>query len=140
MPINGIDASGGFAASPTKASAARPADRSFRTLLAEETTKAGTTTASAEAAKPEAAKPKTPKGEKTEAVEGHAYSEITAGPRNGMFLNTSGNTRDGLAFTLVERDGFHFHIYGTGDDRKIFRVKEDDDTSTSGGTAAAAKP
>ena len=43
------------------------------------------------------------KGEKIEPVEGHAYAEITSGPRSGMYINTSGNTRHGEAFVLVEQ-------------------------------------
>ena len=77
---------------------------------------------------------KVPKGEKTEAVKGHAYADITAGPRNGMFLNTSGNKRDGQAFVLVKRDGKEFHIYGSGKDRLVVclpRKKDDDDTASA---------
>ena len=36
-----------------------------------------------------------------------------------MYLNTSGNVRDGQAFVLVKRDGREYHIYGTGKDRTI---------------------
>ena len=57
------------------------------------------------------------KGEKIEPVEGHAYAEITSGPRSGMYINTSGNARRGEAFVLVEKSGFDYHIYGSGDDR-----------------------
>src|SRR5947208_2461824 len=60
-----------------------------------------------------------PKGEKSAPVKGHAYADITAGPRNGMFINTSGNKRDGQAFVLVKRDGKEFHIYGSGKDRVV---------------------
>ena len=40
-----------------------------------------------------------------------------------MYLNTSGNKRDGDAFVLVKRDDREYHIYGTGKDREIFSVK-----------------
>ena len=63
------------------------------------------------------------KGEKTDPIEGHGYAEVIAGPRNGMFINTSGNERHGQAFLVVEREGRRFHVYGTGDDRKVFEVK-----------------
>ena len=63
-----------------------------------------------------------PRGERTEKVEGHNYAEIVAGPRNGMFINTSDNERSGDAFVMVKRDGRQFHIYGTGDDRMVFEV------------------
>ena len=69
---------------------------------------------------PERAIPKGPKGEKTQAVEDHpAYVEITAGPRNGMFINMSNNERHGEAFVLVKRGDRDLHIYGTGKDRRV---------------------
>jgi hypothetical protein len=68
--------------------------------------------------------PKEPKGEKTAAVAGHSdYRDIVAGPRDGMFLNTSGNKRDGMAFVLVKRHGIEYHIYGTGKDRQVVEIK-----------------
>jgi hypothetical protein len=68
------------------------------------------------------------KGEKIEPVEGHAYAEITSGPRSGMYINTSGNSRRGEAFVLVEKDDFDYHIYGSGADRQVIRAaKRDDD-------------
>jgi hypothetical protein len=68
------------------------------------------------------------KGEKIEPVEGHAYAEIVSGPRAGMYINTSGNSRHGEAFVLVEKADFNFHIYGSGDDRVVVRAaKRDDD-------------
>src|SRR5690242_17791931 len=37
-----------------------------------------------------------PKGETTAAVAGHTdYRDILSGPRNGMYVNTSGNERNG---------------------------------------------
>jgi hypothetical protein len=63
-----------------------------------------------------------PKGERTEKVEGHHYLEIVTGPRNGMFINNSGNARDGDAFVIVKRNGREFHIYGTGADRNVYEV------------------
>ena len=59
------------------------------------------------------------KGEKMEPVEDHKYAEITAGTRSGMFINTSGNVRDGEAFVLVRKNGKEYHIYGTGKDRLV---------------------
>jgi hypothetical protein len=55
-------------------------------------------------------------------VSGHKYAEIKDGDRKGMFVNQSGNARDGDAFKLVERDGHEFHVYGEGKDRKVFEV------------------
>ena len=84
---------------------------------------------------------KAPKGEKSKAVEGHAYADITAGPRNGMYLNTSGNKRDGQAFVLVKRDGKEFHIYGSGKDRLVvcLKRKEDADETASAKTRTETK-
>jgi tRNA U34 2-thiouridine synthase MnmA/TrmU len=59
------------------------------------------------------------KGEKIQHVEGHAYAEVTAGDREGMYINTSGNVRNGQAFVLVRKHGKEYHIYGTGKDRLV---------------------
>ena len=67
------------------------------------------------------------KGERIEPVEGHAYAEITSGPRTGMYINTSQNPRRGEAFVLVEKADVNYHIYGTGDDRLVIRAKKRDD-------------
>lgn len=75
---------------------------------------------SKKSAKAEKAIPKGPKGETTQAVKDHpAYVEITAGPRNGMFINMTNNERRGEAFTLVKKDDRDLHIYGTGKDRRV---------------------
>jgi len=55
-------------------------------------------------------------------VSGHKYAEIKDGDRKGMFVNQSGNARDGDAFKVVERDGHEFHVYGEGKDRKVFEL------------------
>jgi uncharacterized membrane protein len=81
---------------------------------------------------------KAPKGEKSAPVKGHAYADITAGPRNGMFINTSGNKRDGQAFVLVKRDGKEFHIYGSGKDRVVVCLKPKTEASKPSGTTGAA--
>jgi hypothetical protein len=68
----------------------------------------------------ERAIPKGPKGETTQAVKDHpAYVEITAGPRNGMFVNMTNNERRGEAFTMIKKDDRDLHIYGTGKDRRV---------------------
>ena len=66
------------------------------------------------------------KGETVEPVPGHAYAEITSGPRSGMYINTSGNSRHGKAFVLVEKADFHYHIYGSGPDRLVVRANKRD--------------
>ena len=85
---------------------------------------------------------KAPKSEKSAPVEGHAYADITAGPRNGMYLNTSGNKRDGMAFVLVKRDGREYHIYGSGKDRLVVclpRKKDVDDDTAPAKTKTESK-
>jgi hypothetical protein len=78
-------------------------------------------------AKPETPDVKLRKNEKIEAVEGHAYAEITSGAREGMYINTSGNKRHGEAFVLVNKGGVEYHIYGTGADREVVALKSRDD-------------
>ena len=50
-----------------------------------------------------------------------------------MYLNTSGNKRDGMAFVLVKRDGREYHIYGSGKDRLVVCLprKKDDAEHTA---------
>lgn len=100
------------------------------------TTKAttGKTTASETT---EDAAPKKPKNERSTPVEGRGYADILNGPRNGMFINTSGNERDGEAFVMVKRNDRQFHIYGTGRDRDVFEV---DANPASARTPAAGTP
>jgi hypothetical protein len=64
--------------------------------------------------------------ETTKPVEGRAYADILTGPRKDLYLNTSGNARDGKTFVLVKRDDREYHIYGTGSKREIFSVKSPD--------------
>ena len=78
-----------------------------------------------------------PKGERTEKVEGHNYVEIVSGPRNGMFLNNTGGKRDGEAFLIVRRDGREFHIYGTGEDRKVYEVGRKREAGDGNGSTGA---
>ena len=78
-----------------------------------------------------------PKGEKTQAVKGHSYKEIVSGPRNGMFINNTGNRRDGEAFLIVKRHGREFHIYGSGDDRTVYEVGRTRDADTDSGTTTS---
>jgi hypothetical protein len=85
-----------------------------------------------------AAAPKEPAGEKTAAVPGHSdYRDIVAGPRDGMFLNTSGNKRNGEAFVLVKRHGIEYHIYGTGKHRQVIELKPHKHKATAPPVAVA---
>jgi hypothetical protein len=79
-------------------------------------------------------------GEKAKRVEGRAYHDILNGPRAGMFLNSSGNVRDGQAFVLVNRDGREYHIYGTGKNRTVVSVKAPTDNTSTETPAASAPP
>ena len=66
-------------------------------------------------------------GEEVKPVEGHAYAEITSGAREGLYINTSGNSRHGEAFVLVRKDGIEYHIYGTGKDREVVALEPRDE-------------
>ena len=59
-----------------------------------------------------------PKGEQWAPVAGANYADILGGARNGMYVNTSGGVRDGMAFQVVKKGGKWFHVYGTGKDRQ----------------------
>jgi hypothetical protein len=128
-----------------RTSAPRAASTSFAQVQAaavKSTEDKDTTTSSAKTTE---AKGKTtadaPKGERTQAVEGHSYKEIVAGPRNGMFINNTGNGRDGRAFLIVKREGREFHVYGTGEDRKVYEVgRKREATADNGAKGDASKP
>ena len=78
---------------------------------------------------------KAPTGEKTKPVEGRAFDDIITGSRKGLYLNTSGNARDGQAFVLVKREGREYHIYGTGSNREIFSLLDPDSKKSSTDTS-----
>ena len=63
-------------------------------------------------------------GRDDQAGRGSRLPDILTGSRKGLYLNTSGNVRDGQAFVLVKRDGREYHIYGTGKDREIFGLND----------------
>src|SRR3954447_13722656 len=67
---------------------------------------------------------KRPPNEAWAQVPGHSGCvDILSGPRNGYFLNTSGNERDGMVFHMVFRHGREYHIYGSGKDREVILVR-----------------
>src|SRR5215208_4686621 len=118
MPVHSVTHAAAAAASARSQAPAAHSAHAFAGALAHASTKSSANTPdSVLDAK------KAPKGEKTTPVEGHRYADVTAWPRNGMFINTSGNKRDGQAFALVKRDGREFHIYGTGKNRVTVEVK-----------------
>jgi hypothetical protein len=81
---------------------------------------------------------KAPANEKTKPVEGRAYADITSGPRKDLYLNTSGNARDGKTFVLVKKEDREYHIYGSGKSREVFMVKTPAATSATDAAAAPA--
>ena len=120
----------------TASRAARTTGASFAEFQAAavKDTKAKSTTGSASGSSSSDA----PTGERTQTVSGHNYAEIISGPRNGMFVNTSGNKRSGQAFVLVQRNGREFHIYGSGHDRAVYEVgRKRADGSGSGTTGTS---
>lgn len=65
-----------------------------------------------------------PTGEKLSPVRGHHYSKIESGVDKGMYLNQlPGSPRRNEAFTLVERGGRTFHVYGSGSERVVVEIK-----------------
>src|ERR687897_1800335 len=137
MPVHSLTHAATAAAASARSHVTQKADaHKFAGALAQASTKSSANTPdSVLDAK------KAPKGEHSKPVEGHAYADITKGPRNGMFLNTSGNKRDGQAFVLVKRDGKEFHIYGSGKDRLVvcLKRKEDADETASAKTRTETK-
>jgi hypothetical protein len=124
-----------------RASAARATGTSFAQVQAAavKDTEAKDTSTSTDSSKDSSTS--APKGERTQKVAGHGYVEIVAGPRNGMFINNTGSKRDGEAFLIVKRHGREFHVYGTGDDRKVYEVgrkRETTDAKDASGTSGAS--
>lgn len=52
-------------------------------------------------------------------VLGHRYARVEGGEADGRYVNTSGNSRHGQTFEIVERGGHVFHVY----DDHVVRVK-----------------
>jgi hypothetical protein len=64
------------------------------------------------------------------------YADILSGSRNGYFVNTSGGSRDGMAFQIVNRGGKTYHVYGQGKHRQMVEVRHHEKSShTSGGAS-----
>lgn len=55
-------------------------------------------------------------------VKDHRYAKVMDGDSRGMYVNRSGNDRNGDLFTKVQRDGRTFHVYGEGKDRMVFET------------------
>ena len=92
-----------------------------------------------------AAARRAPKDEQWAPVKGaNNYADILNGPRNGLYVNTSGGERDGMAFQIVRRGDETYHIYGKGKHRQVVEVtsapKKADETrndAANGGTRAS---
>jgi hypothetical protein len=64
------------------------------------------------------------------------YADILSGPRNGYFVNTSGGSRDGMTFQIVNRGGKTYHVYGEGKHRQMVEVRHHEkSTHTSSGAS-----
>jgi hypothetical protein len=78
-----------------------------------------------------------PEGVGASDVLGHRYARIEAGERDGHFVNTSGNARNGQTFEVVRRDGHVYHVYAD----RAFRVRSEEAApagdAATGGSAAA---
>jgi restriction endonuclease Mrr len=137
MTMKVLPTQNGDAAAPRVADTrVENADRSaFKTVLAQASTGAATAPGT-DVATDDPAAVSLRKGEKMEAVKDHKYAEITAGARAGMFINTSGNVRNGEAFVLVRKNGKEYHIYGSGKDRLVvgFHMPSTATTPETGGT------
>jgi hypothetical protein len=106
--------------------------KSATTADTDKTAKSTTATTASDASSTSSTSTSTAKAaETTAAVPGHAYADILTGPRSGLYLNMSGNKRDGQAFVMVERNGREFHIYGTGAHRTVVSQKAHDDATSS---------
>lgn len=83
--------------------------------------------------------------EKLQPVHGRAYSKVMDGEREGTYVNTSGNARDGQAFALEYHGGRRWHVYGTGEDRTVVAFPKPGakapaaDATTTPGTATPAE-
>ena len=72
-----------------------------------------------------------------QAVEGHAYAEITAGAGAAACSSTRAATSaTAKTFVLVRKNGKEYHIYGTGKDRLVvgFHMPATATTPETGGT------
>jgi hypothetical protein len=125
-----------------RAHAGRSAGASYAEFQAAAAKDSDSKSTSSGSASPSKSSGDAPKGERTQAVPGHSYKEIVSGPRNGMFINNTGNKRDGEAFVIVKRHGREFHIYGSGEDRTVYEVGRKRDatgaTGTTGTTSATS--
>lgn len=53
------------------------------------------------------------------------YADILGGPRNGLYVNTSGGIRHGMAFQIVHQGGHELHVYGTGRHRLVVPIRSE---------------
>jgi hypothetical protein len=74
--------------------------------------------------------------EKLQPVPHHGRTKIVGGERDGHYLNTSGNKRDGQAFTMEYHGGRRWHVYGEGADRVVVPFAKPVAKATDGGATA----
>jgi hypothetical protein len=118
-------------ASPKEASA------SFASVLASQaSTTPATTAPGTDVATTTPAPITLKKGEAMTAVNGHSYSEIHGGQRDGLYVNTTNNTRRGQAFVLVHKHGREYHIYGTGKNRVVVALRKPAHANTQTNTTS----
>jgi hypothetical protein len=99
---------------------------SFASVLAKQSDRTAVATAPGTDVTVQAEAVRLRKGESMRAINGHSYAEISGGPRDGMYVNTTNNKRRGQAFVLVHRNGREYHIYGSGKDRLVVALRKRD--------------
>jgi hypothetical protein len=78
-----------------------------------------------------------PKSEEWAPVKGaNNYADILSGPRNGLYVNTSGGSRDGMAFQIVKHGEKTFHVYGKGKHRQVIEVHHSSPERSSSSSAS----
>ncbi len=74
--------------------------------------------------------------ERLQPVPHHGRTKIVGGERDGRYLNTSGNERDGQVFTMEFHGGRRWHVYGEGADRVVIPFAEPGPKAGDGGADA----
>jgi hypothetical protein len=67
------------------------------------------------------------------------YADILSGPRNGLFVNTSGGSRDGMAFQIVKHGAHTYHVYGSGKHRQMIEVGHHDTKKAASDDSGSVK-
>ena len=75
-----------------------------------------------------------------ERVQGHSYARIESGPQRGLYVNQSGNARNGEVFRLEIRDGREYHVYGAGADALVVGLPPRQHTTAASESRPSANP